>query len=126
MIHLYYHGGSGNHGCEAIVRSTLGILGEDAVLHTSDISSDLAYGLEKIVTLEEDLRVPLSRRSVKYLLFTLHRKLTSTDYLYTRFSHAAFFSGIRKGDVCLSIGGDNYCYNGTDILAHYNKALRKI
>lgn len=125
MIHLYYHGGSGNHGCEAIVRSTLGIMGRDAVLHTSNIASDRAYGLEQAVTLEEDVPVPLSRRSLKYLLFALHHKLTGSDYLYTRFAHDAFFSGIRRGDVCLSIGGDNYCYKGTDILAHYNETLHK-
>ena len=125
MIHLYYHGGSGNHGCEAIVRSTLGILGQDAVLHTSNIVSDLDYGLDKVTALEEDVTKPLSRQSMRYLLFALHRKLTGTDYLYTRFSHDVFFSGVRKGDVCLSIGGDNYCYSGTDILAHYNEVLHK-
>ena len=54
MIHLYFHGGSGNHGCEAIVRSTLGILGQDAVLHTSNIASDRAYGLDKVTALEEE------------------------------------------------------------------------
>ena len=69
MIHLYFHGGSGNHGCEAIVRSTLGILGENAVLHTSNIDSDRAYGLEQIVTLAEDIAIPLPRRSIQYLLF---------------------------------------------------------
>lgn len=125
MIHLYFHGGSGNHGCEAIVRSTLGILGRDAVLNTSNIASDRVYGLERIVTLREDNFVPLPRRSFRYLLFAIHHKLTGSDYLYTRFAHDAFFSGIQKGDVCLSIGGDNYCYKGTDILAHYNKILKK-
>ena len=28
MIVLYYHGGSANHGCEAIVRSTYKILND--------------------------------------------------------------------------------------------------
>lgn len=125
MIHLYFHGGSGNHGCEAIVRSTLGILGQDAVLHTSNIASDRAYGLDKVTTLEEDIARPLARRSLPYLLFALHHKLTGSDYLHTRFAHDAFFSGIRKGDVYLSIGGDNYCYKGTDILAHYNECLQR-
>ena len=125
MIHLYFHGGSGNHGCEAIVRSTLGILGQDAVLHTSNIASDRAYGLDKVTALEEDVAKPLSRRSAKYLLFALHHKLTDSDCLYTRFAHNDFFSAIRKGDVCLSIGGDNYCYKGTDILAHYNETLHR-
>jgi len=125
MIHLYYHGGSGNHGCEAIVRATLGILGQDAVLHTSNITSDRTYGLDKAVPLAEDITKPLARRSLQFLLFALHHKLTYSDYLYTRFAHNDFFSKVKKGDVCLSIGGDNYCYNGTDILAHYNKILHK-
>ncbi len=125
MIHLYFHGGSGNHGCEAIVRSTLGILKQDAVLHTSNIASDRAYGLDKITAMEEDVTKPLARRSFQYLMFALHHKLTGSDYLYTRFAHDAFFSGIRRGDVCMSIGGDNYCYKGTDILAHYNETLHK-
>lgn len=125
MIHLYFHGGSGNHGCEAIVRSTLAILGQDAVLHTSNIASDQAYGLHNITTLAEDVVTPLSRRSLQYVLFALHHKLTGSDYWYTRFSHKPFFSSVKKGDVYLSIGGDNYCYNGTDVLAHYNTTLRK-
>ena len=116
MIHLYFHGGSDNHGCEAIVRSTLGILGQDAVLHTSDIAADRDHGLEKVTKLEADVAQPLSRWSARYFLFALHHKLTGSDYLYTRFVHDTFFSGIRKGDVCLSIGGDNYCYGGQDIL----------
>lgn len=125
MIHLYYHGGSGNHGCEAIVRSSLEILGQKAILHTSNIASDRTYGLDRVVSLVEDVRKPLSRRSFQYLIFALHHKLTGSDYLYTRFAHDEFFSAVRKGDVCLSIGGDNYCYNGTDILAHYNTVLRR-
>lgn len=125
MIHLYFHGGSGNHGCEAIVRSTLALLGQEAVLHTSNIASDRAYGLDTVTALEEDVTKPLSRRSLRYLLFALHHKLTGSDYLYIRFAHDDFFSGIRKGDVCMSIGGDNYCYAGTDVLAHYNEILQK-
>lgn len=125
MIHLYYHGGSGNHGCEAIVRSTLGILGKDAVLHTSDISSDRIYDLQAVCTLREDLPRPLSWKSLPYLLYALHHKLTGSDYLHTRFTHDAFFSTVGRGDVCLSIGGDNYCYSGQDVLAHYNEILHK-
>lgn len=124
MFHLYFHGGSGNHGCEAIVRSTLGILGQDAVLHTSNIASDWVYKLDKVVTLQEDVCQPLPRRSLRYFLFAVHHKLTGLDYLYTRFSHGALFNKVRWGDVYLSIGGDNYCYNGTDILGHYNWCFR--
>ena len=35
MINLYYHGGSANHGCEAIVRSTAKILNVPIRLFTN-------------------------------------------------------------------------------------------
>ena len=41
------------------------------------------------------------------------------------FSHKKFFSGVKNNDVYMSIGGDNYCYKGTDILGHYNRCLQK-
>ena len=125
MFHLYNHGGSGNHGCEAIVRSTAGILQKDIALHSSDVLSDEMYGLNRIVHLKEDVVSPLQRKSLKYLAFAFHHKLTSSDYLYTRFAHKDFFSSINKGDTAFSIGGDNYCYNGTDILAHYNRIIHR-
>ena len=30
---------------------------------------------------------------------------------------------MKKGDICLSVGGDNYCYPRTEVLAHYNRAI---
>lgn len=125
MIHLYYHGGSGNHGCEAIVRSTIAMLNQDTILHTSNIISDKYYDLDKVANLAEDVARPLGRKSLEFLLFALHHKLTGSDYWHTHFSHKEFFNRIEKGDVCFSIGGDNYCYKGTDILAHYNTAIHK-
>ena len=41
---LYPHGGSGNHGCEAIVRSTKAIFGGEFSLMTSRREEDIRYG----------------------------------------------------------------------------------
>ena len=49
MIVYYSHGGSGNHGCEALVRSTRKILkrfdqkGQESVLYTYKITDDVKY-----------------------------------------------------------------------------------
>ena len=40
-IRLYYHGGSANHGCEAIVRSTAKILGVEPTLFSASPDEDL-------------------------------------------------------------------------------------
>lgn len=124
-IHFYFHGGSANHGCEAIVRSTHQLLGMETKLWTTDIDSDRAYGLDSEVVLCEDRAVPPAKSSPKWFLSAVHHKLTRTDFLYIKYAHSGFFSQIKKGDICLSIGGDNYCYSGQDILAYYHQILRQ-
>lgn len=51
-VFLYAHGGAGNHGCEAIVRSTVKIFKENGFGEISLISSrpeeDKYYGLDTI------------------------------------------------------------------------------
>lgn len=42
-----------------------------------------------------------------------------------RFRKKALLAGASKGDVFLSVGGDNYCYAGTDLIAANNRNLRK-
>lgn len=54
MIVLYYHGGSANHGCEAIVRSTQCILSQPLTLFSSAADEDILYHLDRIVTVCED------------------------------------------------------------------------
>ena len=49
---LYPHGGSGNHGCEAIVRSTLKMI-PTATLFSSNPDEDKRYGLDAICTLRQ-------------------------------------------------------------------------
>ena len=48
---LYMHGGSGNHGCEAIVRASAQILGKDIVLYSSKPEEDCRYNLHEVVVL---------------------------------------------------------------------------
>ena len=58
---LYGHNGSGNHGCEAIVRSTCKILNENNsstfTLATNGKNEDIKYGLDEIVTLKNEKNV---------------------------------------------------------------------
>jgi len=125
MINLYYHGGSANHGCEAIVRSTAKNIGESITLFTTGISSDKKYSLDSIVALEEDTYCPLKRSSIKGLLAAVYHKLTHTDYLYVKYARNRFFSQVKTKSVYMSIGGDNYCYAGNERLGYYNRAIHK-
>ena len=125
MINLYYHGGSANHGCEAIVRSTTKILDVSVRLFTTSPEEDIKYGLTEIVEVIADRERKLEKKSLEYVLCAINHKLTGTDYEFVKHSHKEFLGQISKGDICLSIGGDNYCYNGVDRLGYYNRMLQK-
>ena len=124
MIKMYYHAGSFNHGCEAIVRATHKILGGEQVLYTQDIDSDLKYGLEKIVDVKkENPDYVLSKK--ERLMAAIAFKMNHTDYQYYKYLRKQFFHDVKKNDIYLSIGGDNYCYQGKDILGYYNRIIHE-
>ena len=123
MIYLWGHAGSGNHGCEAIVRTTVKMLESPAVLATAAPEEDRRYGLEEVVTLLPD--TPRQLGAVERLRHAVHFKLRHDDAVYIRLAHQDFFQSVCPGDICLSIGGDNYCYGGTDILGIYRRELQR-
>lgn len=123
MINLYYHCGSANHGCEAIVRSTAKMLNTYLTLWSTAPDADIAYGVDGIVNVVEDTKQPPT--GVRLFEFKVHHKLTGSDYLYTKFAHEALFSSVRPGDICFSIGGDNYCYGGKEYLGYYNRIIHE-
>lgn len=122
---MYYHTGAKNHGCEAIVRSTAKILGQNLILYTFNKSEDCAYGLDKLIQVEEDISIPIQKKSLFYLYAFVSHKIRKDDYEYVTLSHKGFFNKIEKGDIYLSIGGDNYCYAGREILGYYNEKIHK-
>ena len=125
MLKLYGHGGSGNHGCEAIVRSTVGLLGDNITLLSNHPEQDMSYGVDQICQVAEDTNAPLKHLSAKWLLSGLQIKFTGKNDLYFRYTKEKLMAQANKRDVFLSIGGDNYCYPGTEHLATINHNLRK-
>ena len=124
---LYGNGSSGNHGCEAIVRGTVKLLGTD--INTFRIQSenpqeDKRYGLEEL----SEVFPAKSDRKKNFRFLTAYAKLKLTDN-YTDMDGLYYLSGVDKAaavsDVALSVGGDNYCYGGTGIYAYLNQAYKK-
>ena len=111
-IYLYAHGGSGNHGCEAIVRSTIGLLNSDEnrfTLISSRPNEDKRYGIDRLCQiLTEQSNYP--RCSMSFILAYIHLKLTRDYRPLDKLYYKEAFDHMKKGDIALSIGGDNYCY----------------
>lgn len=125
MIKLYAHGGSQNHGCEAIVRSTCSMLGNNITLYSNDIQQDLEYEINNICNLKSDALSYISRGSLEWLVSSLETKFCGSYYQMVRYQHKSMLSDIKRGDICLSIGGDNYCYAGTEIIEALNRSIKK-
>ncbi len=124
-IVLYYHAGSKNHGCEAIVKATASILREKLELWSFSPEEDRQYSLAECVDIHDDASLPFKRSSIRYWIAAAGKKILHTDYGFFRYGHAPFFEHFHKNDIALSIGGDNYCYPGRDILGYYNHILRR-
>ena len=112
-IYLYAHGGSGNHGCEAIVRSTLDLLKdtpfEKKILISSRPNEDIKYGINKLCEIEKDI-MPYSKNSIEFVRAYLQLKLKNNYIPLDKLDYKKTFDHIQSGDIALSIGGDNYCY----------------
>lgn len=104
---FFMHGGSGNHGCEAIVRTSTELLGgpKDLVLWTGSKAEDCKYGVanlfENIVVSEE-----LRRFSPAYFEAQIKKKLFGRQNAIKE----VFIKHLFKDSIAVSIGGDNYCY----------------
>lgn len=112
-IYLYAHGGSGNHGCEAIVRSTVKILnrmGYKRITLISECSEeDLKYGIGNICEIVDAKRA-YSKFSLKFLEAYFRLKFKRDFILMDELDYEKTILKIKPGDIVLSIGGDNYCY----------------
>lgn len=125
---LYYHGGSSNHGCEALVRTTaelLDYMNNKITLASFRPDDDKKYGIDKFCDIHKMFEIKDVRRwnlrwIKAYFDFKLGNKPNAIDDLLMLEA-----LGAKKGDVALSIGGDNYCYNDTDGLIRANELFRR-
>lgn len=125
-IVLYSHGGSGNHGCEAIVRGTFNVLhGEVDELYSYRSKEDIKYGLNEILNIKEHKSF-YPHFSLKRLKASLLVRLFHNEEYAEKITYDALFNNLKKGDIALSIGGDNYCYSSYKEHAILNKYLNKM
>lgn len=122
---LYSHGGSGNHGCEAIVRGTYKLLhGNVDELYSYRKDEDIKFELDKLLDVKEHTK-EYPKYSLKRILASLKVRLFHNEEYAEKIIYDPLFENVEKGDIALSIGGDNYCYNSFGELALCNKYLNK-
>lgn len=122
---MYFHGGSSNHGCEAIIRATHKIFNENMELFSFNPGEDFKYEIDKLVNIIPDIPREIPAKSLNRFKTSLLSKLSGSEFAYILQTHKEFFDQVRKNQVFLSVGGDNYCYRGCDILGYYNEGIHK-
>ena len=123
---IYGNGSAGNHGCEAITRGTVAVLGRenDCILHSSRMEDDFCYGLGDLARIRPGV-API-KKNLRFLKAYLRMK-TRGDY--AAMDGLGYVPGIQRAAkearIALSVGGDNYCYPGTEIYGWLNREYRR-
>lgn len=118
---FYSHGGSGNHGCEAIVRSSIKILPNYSrfIVFSNNPDEDRRYGIDKIAKIKNSY-TEISKNKFHYFFFLLKMKFLKKDYYFYKEKYRKITNETEDSQIAFSVGGDNYCYKG------YNEELRAI
>ena len=125
-ILLYAHGGSGNHGCEAIVRATHTLLNDKAkfTLLSKNPDEDTRYGIDNLANILPHTQQDISN-DLSSLLYRISQRINHTREKYMCRIYRDLYH-LNGYDYAFSIGGDNYCYrNVPEEMAFLNKLLQK-
>lgn len=125
---MYLHGGSGNHGCEAIVNSTCHMLEEiPKLLVTNSEREDKSYSLEPLCDILQERKI--DEHFFAHVWYYGWRAVFHDPEAFMRYRFRAVL-GKNLAPLYVSIGGDMYCYDVSKkeaILANrtFNKAGAK-
>ena len=107
-IVMYLHGGSGNHGCEAIINSTCHMI-EDLpkLLVTNSEKEDHFYSLEPLCDILQERKI--AEHFLIHAWYYVWRALFRDPESFMRYRFRKVL-GRNKAPLYISTGGDMYCY----------------
>lgn len=108
---MYLHGGSGNHGCEAIVNSTCHMLEElPKLLVTNNEKEDKAYSLSCLCEMLQERKI--DEHFLAHVWYYAWRALFHDPESFMRYRFREVLGG-NLAPLYLSVGGDMYCYENS-------------
>ncbi len=127
---LFAHGTHENRGCEAIVRGTTKILKkgiENCNIKVGSYNPELDQ-TRNISTVDEYLLQGSikNRFSIQWFRHLIQGHLLKDEIGYYQWIHKDVIKEIKKADLTLSIGGDNYCYSTPVWIYALNKAVKEL
>lgn len=123
-ISMFPHVGSGNHGCEAIVRSTAQLFSDHFLnLFSDNIQEDKKYINDDIVKYF-CATAEISRFSPSHFKALYYRYLKKMPDAFSFVTYNPLLRMCKSNDILMSIGGDLYCYDTPDYIYRVNKYVR--
>lgn len=105
---MYLHGGSGNHGCEAIVNSTCHMTeGIPKLLVTNSEQEDRRYSVGALCDILQERKI--AEHFFAHVWYYVWRKVFHDPESFMRYRFRRVL-GKELAPLYLSIGGDMYCY----------------
>lgn len=123
---MYPHGGSGNHGCEAIIRGTCMIASEfeDKKLFSSATDQDESVELTKLCQIDSESK-KINRKSFDYFKALVQYYMKNEKDAFDKLAFKNIIDAADAHTIAFSIGGDNYCYGRPGNIYFLNKYVRK-
>lgn len=121
---LFNHAGSKNHGCEALVRGTVNIIensdgNAEFALSSYDAQADNIDGVEVKQSATRELTFP------EKIIAALDLRINKSEEYALEKMYSTVVADASECDVCLSVGGDTYCYGNNHGIQVLTKELKK-
>ena len=127
-ILFYTHGGSGNHGCEAILRTGIQLVKN---IDNSAVITVLSYRPEEDRKYIKDINANIiayphySKTSPFRIIYSgLNRLNIKRQEWYNTLTNSVIKKNVDEQTIAISIGGDNYCYGAPYAIYSANRILK--
>lgn len=127
-IALFFHSGSVNRGCEAIVRSGVAMIkaiNPQAVVNLISFNPESDKDIPLLDAIYDGRDIEIPRFSVNGIISAFQFKLFQDETYFLRKKHHNILKHIPDHDIFLSIGGDNYCYGEQPWLYEIDRSIKK-
>lgn len=122
---LFNHEGSKNHGCEAIVRGSMNIIENSDEKAEFVLSSYNPSDDEIINNITVKAAKTRDLTKVEKLIAAVDLKINNSETYALQKIYSPIVSDAEDCDVCLSVGGDTYCYGDNHGIQVLTRELKK-
>ena len=122
---LFNHEGSKNHGCEAIVRGSMNIIENSDEKAEFILSSNNPSDDEILNNITVKAAKTRALTKVEKLIAAVDLKINNSETYALQKMYSPIVSDAEDCDVCLSVGGDTYCYGDNHGIQVLTRELKK-